>query len=575
MRRLAAEHSETNAGRGAVAVPLRDEVVGDVRPLLLVLTGAVTLVLLIACANVAGLLVARSLARTRELAIRTALGATRWRLVRQLTTESLLLAVAGGALAVWVAGAGANLLIAMIPEGTRSGLPFWSPDLGFGGRTALYSTAIAIASGLAFGLLPAISASRVSLGDVLRRSGRGVAGGGTRLRDVLVAAEIALTIVLLVGTGLLVRSLDQLMRVDPGFDPEQVMTARIALAGPRYASEASQRAFFEDVLARVRSGPGVQSVGAVSNLPLFGGGTNTFRVVGAPEPPSTSRPEATMRAVAGDYFDAMRIRLVAGRQFATRDDSGSTPVIMMNESLARRLFGARTPVGARLRFYAFPEQDWEVIGIVGDVKTTRLDVEAPPTIYYAQLQAPQNRMTLAVRVSCPAGACDPAAVSGAIRRAVAQSDPTLPIYAVATMAEQMRDSPAVFARRYPLLLVGLFAATALVLAVVGLYGVISYAVAQRTREFGIRVALGAPLPAIRGAVLRRGAMVAAAGVVVGVPAALALTRLMRGMLYGVTWADPMTYAVVSAVLILVALMASWIPAHRATRIEPTVALRVE
>ena len=575
MRRLETAYPETNAGRSAVAVPLRDEVVGDVRPLLLVLTGAVTLVLLIACANVAGLLVARSLARTRELAVRTALGATRWRLVRQLTTESLLLAIAGGALAVWVAGAGANLLVAMIPEGTRSGLPFWSSDLGFGTRTALYSMTIAIASGVVFGLVPALSASRVSMGEALRRSGRGVAGGGARLRDALVAGEVALTIVLLVGTGLLVRSLTQLMRVDPGFDAEQVMTARIALAGPRYASDASRRTFFEDVLARVRSEPGVEAIGAVSNLPLAGGGTNTFRVVGAPEPATSARPEATMRAVAGDYFRALGIRLVAGRQFTSRDDSASRPVVMMNESLAGRLFGSGPAVGARLRFYAFPDNDWEVIGIVRDVKTTRLDDVAPPTIYYAQLQAPENRMSLAIRVRCSAEVCDPAAMTTAIRRAVAESDPTVPIYAVATMEDQITDSPAVFARRYPLLLVGLFAATALVLAVVGLYGVISYAVVQRTREFGIRLALGAPSSSIRGAVLRRGAVVAAVGVLAGVPGALALTRLMRGMLYGVTPADPMTYIGGCVLLIAVALLASWIPAHWATRIEPVVALRAD
>lgn len=248
---------------------------------------------------------------------------------------------------------------------------------------------------------------------------------------------------------------------------------------------------------------------------------------------------------------------------------------MMNESLARRLFGSGPAVGARLRFYAFPDDDWEVIGIVRDVKTTRLDDVAPPTIYYAQLQAPENRMSLAVRVRCSAEACDPAAMTTAIRRAVAQSDPTVPIYAVATMEDQIKDSPAVFARRYPLLLVGLFAATALVLAVVGLYGVISYAVVQRTREFGIRLALGAPSSSIRGAVLRRGAVVAAVGVLAGVPGALALTRLMRGMLYGVTPADPVTYIGVCVVLIAVALSASWIPAHRATRIEPMVALRAD
>ena len=580
MRRLATEHPRTNAGRGGVAVPLRDQIVGDVRPLLLVVTGAVTLVLLIACANVAGLLLARSLARTRELAIRTALGASRWRLVRHLITESVMLSVVGGALAIWIAGAGANLLVATIPDAMRSGMPYWTTDIGTSFRTASYSMAIALASGLAFGLIPALSGSRTSLGDVLRRGGRGVAGGGARLRDALVAGEIALTIVLLVGTGLLVRSLEQLLRANTGFDAEQVMTARIALAGPRYATDAARRTFFEDVLERVRAVPGVRVVGAVSQLPLNGGGSNTFRVTGAPEPPASARPEATLRAVAGDYFAALRIRVVEGRQFTTHDDSGSKPVIMMNESLARKLFGATSAVGARVRFYAFPEQDWEVIGVVGDVRTGRLDVNAPPTIYYAQLQAPENRMSLAIRVGCPlsssaVNSCRPSAITGAVRAAVAASDRTVPVYQVATMAEQVTRSPAVFARRYPLLLVGLFAATALVLAVVGLYGVISYAVAQRTREFGLRMALGASPGAIRDAVLRRGVVVAGTGLLIGVPGALALTRLMRGMLYGVGPSDPLTYVAACAVLVAVALLASWVPARRATRIQPTVALTAE
>ena len=579
MRRLAESYPSTNAGRSGIVVPLRDEVVGDVRPLLLVLTGAVMLVLVIACANVAGLLLARTIARSRELAVRAALGASRWRLVRQILTESVVLSLGGGALAAWVASAGADLLISAIPEATRSGMPFWTDGAGSGARTALYSMVVALIAGLAFGLIPALSASRASVGDMLRRGGRGVAGGHSRLRDVLVVGEIALTIVLLAGTGLLMRSLDRLMRVDAGFEAERVVTARVALAGPRYASNESRRRFFADVLDRVRVVPGVQAVGAVSNLPLSGGGTNRFLVVGAPEPPASQQYGAAPRVVAGDYFGAMHIRLLEGRRFAPRDDTTSAPVVILNALLARQLFGTGAAVGARLRFYAFPQQEWQVIGVVGDVKTARLDEAVSPTIYYSQAQTPQNRMSLAIRVACAPGrgerSCSPTSIVGVVQHAVAALDPGVPVYAAGTMEQQVLDSPAVFARRYPLLLIGLFAAIALTLAVVGLYGVISYAVTQRTREFGVRMALGAPAGAIRNAVLRRAAVVAGIGVAIGVPGALSLSSALRGMLYGVGPTDPVTYLGACVVLVSVAMIASWIPAHRATRIRPAVALHAE
>ncbi|MDF2774718.1 MAG: permease, partial [Geminicoccaceae bacterium] len=317
---------------------------------------------------------------------------------------------------------------------------------------------------------------------------------------------------------------------------------------------------------------------------LNGGGTNTFRVEGGAEPPSSRRPEATLRGVAGDYFEAMGIRLVDGRRFTPRDDSATTPVIMINESLARSLFRGRLAVGQRFRFYDFPERAWEIVGVVGDVKTGRLDAAPPPTVYYPHLQAPDNRMSLAVRAACtPRGGrahrggrtCEPASLGGVIRRAVSAVDAAAPVYAVTTMDEQVARSPAVFARRYPLILVGLFAATALVLATVGLYGLISYAVVQRTREFGVRMALGATAGDISAAVLRRGAVVAGAGIALGVPGALVLTRALRGMLYGVGTADPVTYVGACCVLGVVALLASYLPARRAMRVEPTVALRVE
>ena len=580
MRQLAAQYPETNAGRGAEVVLLRDQAIGNVRPLLLVLTGAVTLVLLIACANVAGLLLARAVARTREMAVRAALGASRARLVQQVMTECVLLALLGGAVAVWLANVGASVLIAAIPEGVRSGMPYWSTvGSGLSGRTTAYTLAVTLLAGAGFGLVPALLASRARLSDVLQRGGRGTTGRWGWTRDAFVIAQVALTVVLLVGTGLLVRSLAELLRLDPGFDGDQVMTARVALSGPRYASDASQRRFFGELIARVREAPGVRVVGAATQLPLNGGGTNTFRVDGAPEPPQAERPEATTRRIAGDYFEALGIRLVDGRRFTARDAPGATPVIIINESLARQLFRGGRAVGERFRFYAFPDQTWEIVGVVGDVKTGRLDAPAPPTVYYSQLQAPDNRMSLVVRASCrgsgDASNCATATVAGLIRRAVAEADPSVPVYAVATMQQQVTNSPAVFARRYPLMLVGAFAVTALVLAVVGLYGLMSYAVVQRTREFGVRMALGATPSAIQRSVLRRGVVIAGAGMMLGIPGALVLTRTLRSMLYGVAPADPTTYVAACVLLGMVAMVAAYLPARRATRIEPTVALRAD
>jgi predicted permease len=584
MRRLAEAYPESNAGRSAIVVPLRDEVAGNVRSLLLVLTGAATLTLLIACANTAGLLVARTVTRRREFAVRAALGASRWRIVRQIVTESLLLSLIGGALAIIVAGVGTNVLISAIPEGPLSGMPFWNSRLGTSAVSVIYSVVVALSAGILFGLIPAVSAWRTSFSDSLRRAGRAVAGGDGRLRETLVAGEIALTIVLLVGTALLLRSFGQLMRIDAGFDAEQVVTARVALAGPRYASPSTRRRFFDDVLTRVRAIPHVQAAGAISNLPLSGGGTSTFEVVGAPHLAPSELPTATTRVVSGDYFDALRISLMEGRQFTTQDDTTSPRVLLINASLARQLFGTASAVGRRVRFQAAPQQEWEVIGVVGDVKTLRLDAPVAPTIYTSQLQTPQNRMSITVRLRCagPTGgglrdpaACDPEAVARALRRAAAVIDPSVAVYGAGTMKQQLVDSPAVFARRYPLLLVGLFAATALLLAVVGLYGVISFAVTQRTREFGVRLALGAPPGSIRAMVLRRGAVVAGVGICLGVPVAVALSGGMRALLYGVGPLDPLAYAAACSVLVSVAMIASWIPAHHATRIPPGAALRAE
>jgi putative ABC transport system permease protein len=570
MQRLAAQYPETNSGRGALVVPLRDAIVGPVQPMLTVLLGAVAIVLIIACANVASLVLARSIERANEIAVRGALGASRARLLRQLVTENVLLALGGAILGVWVGAQAVKTLLAIAPSTMMDQMPHLH-DAGLNGAVLAYTFGIAAMTGIGFGLVPALSVTRSSSTELLRGAGRaGSSRGRQRLRDALVACEIACTLVLIVAATLMGRSMVHLLRVDPGFVAERVVTARIALAGPRYEQGTQQQRFFESLNDRVGALPGVQAVGSITNPPLQGGGTNTFRVEGQPEAPASDRPEATMRGVAGDYFRAMTIRLLDGRTFTARDDSLAAPVIIVNEALARRIAAGRSAVGARLRFYAFPESAWTVIGVVADVKTSSLDAAPPPTIYYTHLQAAENRMSVVAKT-----ANDDGALVAALARVVKEMDPTLPLYSAGTMTEQIGRSSAVFARRYPLLLIGAFAVAALVLAVVGVYGVIAYSVAQRTRELSIRIALGATNGDVVALVLKRGITLTAIGLAAGIPAALILSRSLGALLYGVTAADLTTYVGVTLVLTLIAVAASYLPARRATRVDPAVALRSE
>jgi putative ABC transport system permease protein len=569
MRNLATQYPETNAGRGIVMMPLRDAIVGPVQPVLASLLGAVAIVLIIACANVASLVLARSIERGHEIAVRSALGASRTRLVRQLVTENMLLALAGGVLGACVAALGIRVLVARLPSGVLGQASL--QDVRVNVTMVAYTLAIAAAAGICLGLVPALSVSRPSSIESLRGGNRAGSGASRqRLRDALVAIEIACTLVLVVAASLMARSLTRLLDVQPGFVADHVVTGRVALAGPTYENGEAQTRFFETLLGRVRALPEVQAAGAVSNPPLNGGGTNTFRVEGEPEPASSDRPEATMRAVAGDYFKAMTIRLIAGRTFTARDDSAAAPVIVINESLARRLFGARDPLGARFRFYAFPESAWTVAGVVADVRTASLDAPVPPTVYYSHLQGAANRMTVVIKTTE-----GESALINAVTRIVASLDPTLPVYAARTMQEHIRTSPAVSARRYPLVLIGAFAIAGVLLAVIGVYGVIAYAVTQRTRELAVRVALGATQGDVLRLVVGRGIVLTALGLAIGVPIALFLNRSLETLLYDVTAADPLTYVIAAAALSVIALAASLIPARRATRIDPALALRAE
>jgi predicted permease len=569
MGRLAAAYPGTNAGRGIHVVSLRDAIVGPVRPALVVLVGAVVIVLLIACANVASLVLTRSVERAGEIAVRTALGASRARLVRQLVTENLLLALGGGVLGIWIASQALATLLAFASPAMLDGMPALR-DARMNAAVLGYSLGLAALAGIGFGLIPALAVTRGSTALLLRGARAGASRGRQRLRDGLVAAEIACTLVLIVAAALLTRSLGALLQEDPGFAADRVGTGRIALAGPRYRDAEAQQRFFEAVISRVRSAPGAQRVGAVSSAPLQGGGTNTFRVEGRQEPNASNRPEATMRAVAGDYFTAMGIPLRAGRTFTADDDSSSAPAIIVSQSLVRRMFPDDDAVGSRLRFYAFPAEAWTIVGVVGDVKTGSLDAPAPPTIYYTHLQGAENRMSIVARAQ---DGGDPSPLVGAIRDAAHAVDPTMAVYETGTMLERIQGSSAVDARRYPLVLIAAFAIAALVLAVIGVYGVIAYSVAQRARELALRVALGARGADVLRLVVRRGVLLAGVGVAVGIPAALLLTRAMRSLLYGVSASDGLTYVGVAVLLTVVAILASYLPARRATRVDPVLALR--
>ncbi|HEV3469189.1 MAG TPA: ABC transporter permease [Pyrinomonadaceae bacterium] len=573
-RVIAAADPGAHKGTALVAVPLHEEVVGQVRPVLLAMLAAVSLVLLIACANVANLLLARGAARRKEVAIRTALGASRWRLVRQLLTESVLLAGVGGALGLVVALWGVDLLVAAIPEAQLLQMPYLR-GLSLDPGLLLFTAALSLATGVLFGLMPALDASRADLQEAMKEGRRasGTKRSG-RLRAALVVSEVAVALVLLVGAGLLVKSLLRMLSVDPGFRVENLLTMRVNLTPQRFAgdTDGSQRAaFFEELLRRAGNLPGVEGAAAVSNLPLSGdGGTGTPSVVGREEP-AGGWSEAHLRVVSPNYFDVMGVRVQAGRGFTERDRVGTSPVILVNRTFAERNFGGEDPTGQRVTFrFTQGQPPFEIVGVVGDEKIKSLDAQTTPVIYFPMLQGPDSSAALVVRT-----ASDPEAMAGALRGELRALDPDAPLFGVRTMERVISDAPATFMRRYPAYLIGVFAAVALILASVGIYGVISYAVTQRTHELAIRAALGARRADLLRLVLRQGLALALGGVAAGILGALALTRLLSSLLYGVSATDPSVYAGVSLLLLAVVLVACLVPARRATKVDPMEALRYE
>ena len=566
-RQLESDNPDFDTGWGATVVPLMEQVVGGSRRTILIVLGAVSLVLLIACANVANLMLARAASRERELAVRAALGAPRWRLVRQALVESVMLALAGGAAGVLLASWGVHLLVrAAPPEVPR--IADIRLDLTVLAVTALVS----MAAGVLFGLPAALSRSDAAIQDLHAATTRTTAGvPAVRLRGALVIAQMSLAIVLLVGAGLLVRSLRRLIAVDPGFDPVNLSAVTITLPPPAYPDSLRRVAFYERLLERVRTMPGVQSAGIISWLPMTpSNASTTLTVVGRPEPAPGQASAAAIRLVDPGYFAAMRIPLKRGRSLAPSDRIGSAPVAVISEAMARKLWPGEDPIGQHVKVeWWHPTASVEIVGVVADSRHDGLDAEFAPTLFYPFAQeSRQIRMSLVLRSTLP-----PATLTRMVRAAVSEMDKDVPVADAVTMyhhiAEMMAD------RRYPAFVLGLFAALALALAAVGIYGVLSYTVGQRTREIGVRVALGARPADVLRTVLGGGLRLTLIGVALGGMAAGLAAGALGKLLYGVQPLDPVTFAIVPLVLVGVALLAMAAPARRATRVDPMVALRYE
>lgn len=568
--RIEHEFKDSHAGTGVRLVPLQEQIIGQVKPILLVLLAAVGFVLLIACANVASLLLTRSLSRQKEVAIRTALGATRGRVIRQLLTESMLLSLVGGAAGVLIAYWGVDALIATLPQAQLSALPFLN-SLRIDSNILLFSFGLSLLTGLVFGLAPALQSSRPDLNEVLKEGGRssGVSSSH-RLRSLLVTTEIALAVVLLIGAGLMMKSLLHLLQSNIGFNAQNVLTMTVVLPAGKYSEASRQVMFYDQLGERVRSIPGVSGSGTVNILPLQSGNTTRFFVEGDPVPQPGQEIEANIRVTNESYFQTLGVPLIAGRMFDDRDNSNGPGVVIIGKSVADRVFAGRDPIGRKLVYTSIQGPPDTVVGVVGDVKVTGLDEAIRPVLYYPFRQLPSMGTNLVVRTSA-----DPSALAGTLRNEIRALEPETAIFNVRSMEEVIGVSPAAFMRRFPALLIGIFAGVALLLSSIGIYGVISYSVSQQTHYIGVRMALGANASDILKMVLKQGLSLALIGIGVGLVAALALTRLLRSLLFEVQTSDIQTFAMVVVTLLMVALVACFIPARRATKVDPLTALRYE
>jgi putative ABC transport system permease protein len=568
---LGSQYPDTNAQFGVRVAPLHKDLVRDIRPALLILFGAVGCVLLIACANVANLLLARASTRHKEIAIRTALGASRLRVIRQLLTESLLLSILGGTLGLLLAWWGTELLVALVPKG----LPR-ADEIGLDASVLGFTTLIALATGIFFGIAPALQISKTELTQTLKEGGRTSGDGAqrNRVRNVLVVSEVAIALMLLVGAGLLINSFTRLQKVNPGFDTNNVLSFRIGLPDSRYPKSQQKIDFYKQLASRIEMLPGVKSVGYVNALPFSGqGGDLGFAIEG--EPANAAQPfpyDSDFRTISPGYFHTMGIELLEGRDFDERDDLQSNPVVIINETLAKRYFPNQHPLGKRINPSFGTDQRGilmrEIVGVVRSFKHSSLSAEMKPELYVAYKQNPRPTAMVVARTTN-----DPTNLIATIRNEVQSLDSTLAIYSVRTLDQYL--SASVAQPRFNTLLLGIFAAVALILTSIGLYGVMSYTVTQRTHEFGIRMALGAKPRDVLKLILKQGLGMTFIGIALGLAGAFALTRLAESLLFGVSATDPLTFLAVSAFLLGVALVACLVPARRATKTDPMVALRYE
>ncbi len=569
MRQLESEHPQTNRSVGARVMPMKSLGDEQARPAMLIVVATVAIVLLLACANVANLLLTRGAARHRELAVRAALGASRRRIVRQLLVENLLLASGGAVAGTALALAALEALRASLPELVLSTVPNIG-TLGIDRTTLGFTLVLSLVTSLIFGAVPALRGSRLFLQDGLKESASaGGSAGSRRLRNALVVAEVALATTLLAGAGLLVRSYRNLEHVSPGFNPHGVVTMTTTLPQYRYGDAGRVRQFFEDALGRVEQVPSVEQAAFVNALPFstYDRGSR-FLIDGAPQPEPGREPAAGYRSITPGYFATLEMPIVTGRAFDAADREGAQPVAIVNQEFARRYLASGAPLGRRLRIAGDGTPWMTVVGVVADVQHSQLTSRPDPELYVPFAQAPLPMMMLAARVSG-----EPASSISAVRSAIQSVDASQPVYHVKTLDTLVSDSigPQTMAAS----LVTLFSVLALALAAVGIYSVVAHAVSHHTKEFGVRMALGATQGSVVRLVLGRGLLLVGAGVVVGVCCAAAVTRLMAGALYGVTAIDPLTYGTVVGLLGVVGLCACGIPAWRATRVEPVAALRAE